>query len=105
MSKAELEAAECAYFRSWVQSIYAAAESSPSHLSFFEQNLEVWRQLWRVCEMAEVLVVVSDIRNPLIHLPPSFISYCRDRLKKPVIIVLTKVRSLLSKWHDLPFLG
>ncbi len=92
MSKEELEAAEQQYFQSWTKSVYSAAGTDPSRLSFFEQNLEVWRQLWRVCEISEVLVVVADIRNPLIHLPPSFITYCRDDLKKPIVIVLTKVR-------------
>ena len=36
----------------------------------FEQNIEVWRQLWRVLERSDVAVVVVDARNPMLHLPP-----------------------------------
>lgn len=60
-------------------------------LSFFEHNLEVWRQLWRVCEISDLLVIVADIRNPIVHLPPSFYDYVTRTLKKPLLITLTKV--------------
>lgn len=63
-----------------------------NQLSFFEHNIEVWRQLWRVCEISNILVVVADIRNPIVHLPPSFCYYVTQKLKKPMIIALTKVK-------------
>lgn len=63
-------------------------------LSFFEHNIEVWRQLWRVSEISNVLVITSDIRNPIVHLPPSFFNYVTQILRKPLIIALTKVLSL-----------
>ena len=61
-------------------------------MSFFEHNIEVWRQLWRVCEISNILIVVADIRNPIVHLPPSFCFYVTQKLKKPMIIALTKVK-------------
>lgn len=34
-------------------------------LSYFELNLETWRQLWRVLEMSEIVLLVADIRHPV----------------------------------------
>ena len=104
-SKESLEATERVHFTTWLHSIYSAASGDPDRLSFFEQNLEVWRQLWRVGEMAEVVVVVADVRNPLIHLPPSFIRYCQQDLKKPIILVLTKVKQRYWMSHHSVLIG
>lgn len=34
-------------------------------LSYFELNLETWRQFWRVLEMSDILLCVVDIRFPV----------------------------------------
>ncbi|KAH8826833.1 P-loop containing nucleoside triphosphate hydrolase protein [Flagelloscypha sp. PMI_526] len=47
----------------------------PLNITYFERNLEVWRQLWRVTEISSILVCLLDIRAPLLHLPQSMISY------------------------------
>ena len=80
LSKTELEELETESFQSWLKETY---EKVPDHnkLSFFEHNLVVWRQLWRVCEISNVLVIVADIRNPIVHLPPSFCNYVTQTLK------------------------
>ncbi|KIJ22078.1 hypothetical protein PAXINDRAFT_105871 [Paxillus involutus ATCC 200175] len=44
----------------------------PTH---FERNLEVWRQLWRVTEISQILLVLLDSRCPPLHLPPSLATY------------------------------
>jgi ribosome biogenesis GTPase A len=31
-------------------------------LSYYELNLETWRQLWRVLEMSDIVLVIVDIR-------------------------------------------
>jgi len=31
-------------------------------LSYFELNLETWRQLWRVLEMSDIVLIIVDIR-------------------------------------------
>ena len=38
------------------------AEKPAINLTFFELNLETWRQLWRVIEMSDILLVIVDIR-------------------------------------------
>lgn len=34
-------------------------------LSYYELNLETWRQLWRVLEMSDIILIVSDARYPV----------------------------------------
>jgi len=41
------------------------AEYQSSELSYFELNLETWRQLWRVLEMADIVLLITDIRHPV----------------------------------------
>ncbi|KAH9627736.1 hypothetical protein HF086_017279 [Spodoptera exigua] len=31
-------------------------------MSYFELNLETWRQLWRVLEMCDILLLIVDVR-------------------------------------------
>ncbi|KAG1754877.1 P-loop containing nucleoside triphosphate hydrolase protein [Suillus paluster] len=59
----------------------------PTH---FERNLEVWRQLWRVTEISQILLCLLDSRCPPLHFPPSLESYLVTR-KAKIILVLTKV--------------
>ena len=51
------------YFREYIDSIEKSF--SLSELSYFELNLETWRQLWRVLEMSDILLVVIDARFPV----------------------------------------
>lgn len=34
-------------------------------MSYFELNLETWRQLWRVLEISDIILVIVDIRYPV----------------------------------------
>lgn len=64
-------------------------ERSPT---YFERNLEVWRQLWRVTEISQILMVLVDSRAPMIHLPQSLTQYLQGLRPLPeIIFVLTKV--------------
>ena len=58
----------------------------------FERNLDVWRQLWRVSEASEILLILLDVRCPLVHFPPSLQDYVATlKPRKKCILVLTKV--------------
>lgn len=95
-------------FASWLKSTdtllhsYAAQTASgPNALSrtspsFFERNLHVWRQLWRVTETSSIILILVDVRFPLIHWPPSLEAHVRS-LGKPYILVLTKT-DLVPRW-------
>ena len=100
MSKAALEEQEKRHFQAWLDGLYSQKDSQ--NLCFFEHNLEVWRQLWRVMEISNVLVIVVDVRNPLMHFPQALYRYAVGELRKPVFLALTKAdlvdASLLKDW-------
>ncbi|KAK7465407.1 hypothetical protein VKT23_005385 [Stygiomarasmius scandens] len=96
MTKKEVESNEAGLFRKWIKQTDELLEqwqsrsnqtSIPSSPTYFERNLEVWRQLWRVVEISQILLVLLDSRCPLLHYPPSLANYLADRR---VILVLTK---------------
>ncbi|KAJ1648755.1 hypothetical protein IWQ61_009948 [Dispira simplex] len=88
-SKAQLDARETNYFNDWLQQIFAKYDRS--QLSFFEKNLEVWRQLWRVLEISDIVLLIADVRHPLLHFPPSLYQYVVHHLKKKLLVVFSKV--------------
>uniref|UniRef100_A0A8D0AL34 Guanine nucleotide-binding protein-like 1 n=1 Tax=Sander lucioperca TaxID=283035 RepID=A0A8D0AL34_SANLU len=59
-------------------------------LSHFEHNLETWRQLWRVLEMSDVILLIVDIRHPVLQFPPALYHYITGDIQKQVILVLNK---------------
>ncbi|KAI0652065.1 hypothetical protein C8Q79DRAFT_1114897 [Trametes meyenii] len=69
-------------------------EKMPHAPTSFERNLEVWRQLWRVTEISQILLILLDSRCPTLHFPPALATYLTgvphaSRLR--TILVLTKV--------------
>ncbi|PWN47014.1 P-loop containing nucleoside triphosphate hydrolase protein, partial [Violaceomyces palustris] len=62
----------------------------PSIPSLFERNLEVFRQLWRVMERSDILLVLADCRFPLLHLPNSLTDFLSNHARSRTILVLTK---------------
>lgn len=100
MTKAEVEKNEEGVFRSWLATTDALiARDKDASPTFFERNLNVWRQLWRTTETSDILLVLIDVRFPLLHYPPSLRHYLRT-LKpnpRPVVLVLTKT-DLVPPW-------
>ncbi|ORX56147.1 P-loop containing nucleoside triphosphate hydrolase protein [Hesseltinella vesiculosa] len=90
ITKEQLELQEKRAFDQWKMSLYETYGQS-GQLSWFEQNLEVWRQLWRVLEMSDILLLVMDIRNPLIHFPVPLYDYVTKVLKRKMIGIFNKV--------------
>ncbi|KAJ7070863.1 GTPase [Mycena amicta] len=104
MSKEEVEKNEEGIFRKWLSQTDEAIQqwqdqpsryvrscdegAMPRSTTVFERNVEVWRQLWRVTEISQILLVLLDSRAPMLHFPPSLQAYLNDR---NVILVLTKV--------------
>ena len=72
--------------------------------AFFERNLETWRQLWRVIERSDVLVLVADIRFPALHFVPDLYHYVNGELNKGIVLALNKCDlvplTLLNAWRD-----
>lgn len=103
LTKEQLERNEQSYFKNFIDTLLERNNVSDKKLSYFDLNLETWRQLWRVLEMSEVITIIVDIRHPLFHFPPSLYNYIVKDLKKLVIIVLNKVdlvpASLVIAWQ------
>jgi len=59
--------------------------------SYFELNLETWTQLWKVIEMSDILLVIVDIRYPVLMLPPYLYDYVTKELQKDMILILNKI--------------
>ncbi|RLN49351.1 hypothetical protein BBJ28_00005417 [Nothophytophthora sp. Chile5] len=89
MSKEKVDGNESIMFDQWLTKIHDKYDNE--HLNHFEHNLEVWRELWRVTERATHVVVVADVRNPLLHIPASVYDLVTKELKKPMVVVLNKV--------------
>lgn len=75
-----------------------------SNFSYFELNLETWRQLWRVLEKSDILLVIVDIRYPVLMFPPYLYHYVTNELQKDMILVLNKVDlappALVVAWKE-----
>ncbi|CAG9568198.1 conserved hypothetical protein [Leishmania major strain Friedlin] len=95
MSADELQAAEKKAFADWRRSLAQMEEEHKVLLTPYERNLEVWRQLWRVAERADVVSVILDARNPLMFRCSDFEKYVRSTKNskgepKKVVLLLNK---------------
>lgn len=94
----ELEAREQAHFQTWMESV----SRDDVDAAFFEQNLETWRQLWRVLERSDVLVMVADIRYPALHFVPGLYERITKEMGKGMVLALNKCdlvsEDLLNAW-------
>ncbi|KAI9096180.1 P-loop containing nucleoside triphosphate hydrolase protein [Phlyctochytrium arcticum] len=89
-SKATLDAREKEFFEKWIAKVHA--EHSAQDLCYFEHNLEVWRQLWRVAEISDIVLFIVDIRHPVLHFPTSLYDYIVKDLQRALVVVFSKVR-------------
>jgi len=84
-SKERLEQSEQKYFREYCQ-----AKLQLDGISYFELNIETWRQFWRVIEMSDVLLLILDIRFVTATFPPALYHHVVS-LKKTLVLVLNKI--------------
>jgi ribosome biogenesis GTPase A len=100
-SASALHAQEEAYFLAYLTDLYT--RYGAARLNHFEHNLDVWRQLWRVVEKSDILVLVADARHPLLHFNHGVYEYARAA-GKPMVLLLNKVDTLpvatLRRWQD-----
>lgn len=80
------------YLEKWVNSI--------DEECYFERNLETWRQLWRVIERSDVLVLVVDIRFPALHFVPNLYEIVRDIPGKEMLLALNKCDMVNEEVRD-----
>ncbi|KAJ2821032.1 hypothetical protein FBU31_005034, partial [Coemansia sp. 'formosensis'] len=87
-SRESLERREERMYSAWLENINRLRDMET--VSLYEKNLEVWRQLWRVVEISDVLLMVVDVRHPVLHFPPSLYRYITETTGKPLVVVLNK---------------
>ncbi|KAJ1393787.1 P-loop containing nucleoside triphosphate hydrolase [Sesbania bispinosa] len=115
MSPEELHANETQAFLIWRRSLARLEENKRLVLTPFEKNLDIWRQLWRVVERSDLLVMVVDARDPLFYRCPDLEAYARevDEHKRTLLLVNKAdllPASMREKWaeyfraHDILFI-
>lgn len=82
----ELETRESSAFLEWMDTVVRDWLDA----AYFEQNLETWRQLWRVEERSDILILVADIRFPALHFVPGLYQYVTKELGKGMVLALNK---------------
>uniref|UniRef100_A0A1B0ASA8 Guanine nucleotide-binding protein-like 1 n=1 Tax=Glossina palpalis gambiensis TaxID=67801 RepID=A0A1B0ASA8_9MUSC len=88
ISKSILDRNENKYFREYISKTQEKQKTENKDLSLFELNLETWRQLWRVLELSDILLIIVD---QALMFPPSLYNYLINDVGKKVILVLNKV--------------
>lgn len=91
MRKEVLMANEERYFFKYITGMEKRHYDDMKQMSYWELNLETWRQLWRVLELCDILLVIVDVRFPTLMFPPSLYHFVRNELNKNIIICLNKV--------------
>ena len=85
------ESLEQDYFNEWCERVRSCYKDDKECIIPFENNLDVWRQLWRTIEQSDIILLIVDIRNPLLHIPPSLVNDVVNNHKKKLVVVLTKI--------------
>eukprot|EP00924_Labyrinthula_sp_SR-Ha-C_P001518 snap_masked-scaffold_18-processed-gene-0.32-mRNA-1 protein AED:0.37 eAED:0.39 QI:0/-1/0/1/-1/1/1/0/427 len=96
-SKEEIDSLELKSFEIWLDNVQKRKMEEKEKLGLtdyqvnvpFENNLEVWRQLWRVIEKSNIVAFIIDIRNPILLFPKSCFEYVKT-LGKERILIFTK---------------
>ncbi|XP_041269280.1 guanine nucleotide-binding protein-like 1 [Onychostruthus taczanowskii] len=93
MSPEELRAREEAAFGDFLRGLGDPGDTPGDSrgLAPFEHNLETWRQLWRVLEMSDIVLVIADARHPALGVPPALAAHVTQDLGKGLILILNKV--------------
>ncbi|KAF2940437.1 hypothetical protein DAI22_03g271700 [Oryza sativa Japonica Group] len=89
MTVEELDANEKRAFLEWRRNLARLEENEKLVLTPFEKNIDIWRQLWRVLERSDLLVMVVDARDPLFYRCPDLEVYAQeiDEHKRTLLLV------------------
>lgn len=91
MSKEILMGNEERYFFKYITNMEKKHYDDMKKWSYCELNLETWRQLWRVLELSDVVLIIADARFPTLMFPPSLFEYVTKELNKNIVILLNKI--------------
>uniref|UniRef100_A0A8B9V594 Guanine nucleotide-binding protein-like 1 n=1 Tax=Anas zonorhyncha TaxID=75864 RepID=A0A8B9V594_9AVES len=75
----------------------------PKNVLFFPK--QTWRQLWRVLEMSDVILLITDARHPALNVPPALAKHVTEDLGKGLVLILNKIDlappSVATAWSHL----
>ncbi|KAM7259903.1 hypothetical protein ACFE04_015644 [Oxalis oulophora] len=105
MTVEDLDYNERQSFLNWRRSLASLEANENLVLTPFEKNLDIWRQLWRVIERSDLLVMVVDSRNPLFYRCPDLEEYAQEIDKHKRTLLLVNKADLLplsvrEKWAE-----
>ncbi|KAG8092826.1 hypothetical protein GUJ93_ZPchr0012g20709 [Zizania palustris] len=105
MTVEELDENERRAFLVWRRNLARLEENDKLVLTPFEKNIDIWRQLWRVLERSDLLVMVVDARDPLFYRCPDLEVYAKEIDKHKRTLLLVNKADLLplnirKKWAD-----
>lgn len=103
MSAEDVDRNEKNAFLQWRRDI-AAIESNDDYtkkVTPFEKNLEVWRQLWRVCERSDLIIQIVDARNPLLYYTKDLMQYVSEISPPKKMLLLVNKADFLTEYQRL----
>ncbi|PWZ52607.1 GTPase LSG1-2 [Zea mays] len=105
MTVEELDVNERRAFLVWRRNLARLEENDKLILTPFEKNIDIWRQLWRVLERSDLLVMVVDARDPLFYRCPDLEAYAKEIDEHKRTILLVNKADLLplnirKRWAD-----
>ena len=92
-------------FLEWRRTLAEIEETERVRLTPFEKNLEIWKQLWRTCELADCVAQIVDARDPMFYRCEDLERYVKELNEgKECVMVLNKAdllhEELRSAWAD-----
>jgi len=98
MSAQEINTQENLAFLEWRRDIANIEENNVTlAITPFEKNLEVWKQLWRVIERAQVLLQIVDARNPYFYYSADLEKYIKEVGKGKQFLLLVNKADYLTE--------
>lgn len=109
MTAEEITRNENESFLEWRRTIATVQEGAKSlAITPFEKNVNVWRQLWRVIEKADLLLQIVDARNPYFFYSADLEKYIDEQKQagkdKEFLLVINKSdflsEDLIKHWNE-----
>lgn len=79
MSAEQVDQNEREAFLEWRRGLAEQESDEQAAMSPFERNIDVWRQLWRTVERADVIVQIVDARDPLAYRSSDLEQYVHEQ--------------------------
>ncbi|MEN2497103.1 MAG: hypothetical protein MHMPM18_001534 [Marteilia pararefringens] len=74
-------------FRAWRAQLEESGNETSSRLTYFEYNLNVWKQFWLVIERSDVVAQIVDARNPFAYICPDIVEICKENNKSHILVI------------------